>query len=352
MRAGAAQRGHDGPSLTQRSLRAAAASCALLVACSLGAGGGGAPLTPPSVCSGDATACLVGTVKASGFQAPPARFQAQIFRELPVAGATPIATSLVGSDGSWAFSDLPAWGHYFVQAGADFGGQVAVGAVAGPLTVPPTPGASTDIVIKPVQLTIVQQASAGGTMQLQQALAYVWNPVDGSPAKGASVTIAAGGSAVAMQESAQGGAEAYTAVFSPLAAAQSAYTVTAVMPGSTSPTTWHAAAGSAAFTPTLTAPVANATVPQGQPLAVSWPVQASADEELVVLYSQQQGAWAQKYQSPRPNDQDATAETIPGSYVGAGTLLVNVLFSAAHCPTDQDGCVVNDETAAVQITAQ
>jgi hypothetical protein len=290
-------------------------------------------------------------VTLSGFLATPSRFQAQIFREFPVAGATPLATTYVGSDGSYAFSDLPPWGHYFVQAGADFGQPVAVGAVVGPLAVPQT-GAGADVTIEPVQLTIVQQSSAAGTLALQSALAYVFDPNSGAPAKGATLTLDLVGGQVAMQESTQGGAEAYTAVFAQPEPAQATYTVTAVLPGATSPTTWHAAAGSTSFTPTLSAPSANAAVPQGQPLLVTWPSEASADEELVVLYTQQQGAWAQQYESSRPDDEDVTTETIPGSYVASGTLLVNVLFAAAYCPSDQDGCVVTDETASAQITAK
>jgi hypothetical protein len=291
-------------------------------------------------------------VKVSGFTLPPNRFQAQIFREFPVAGATPLATSVVGYDGSYAFSNLSPWEHYFVQAAADFGQAVAVSAVVGPLTVPATGGGGADVTIKPVQLTIVQQAAAGGALQLQSALAYVFDPASGAPSRGANVTIEVGGAQVAMQESTQGGAEAYSVAFTQPPPAQPTYTVTTLLAGSASPTTWNAAAGSASFTPTLTVPAANATVPQGQPLLVSWPTEVSADDEVVVLYAQQQNAWAQQYESPHPDDQDATSETIPASYVTSGPLLLNVLFAAAHCPPDQDGCVLNDETAAVQITAQ
>jgi hypothetical protein len=306
----------------------------------------------PATCTGDATACLSGKAVAKGFTgATPTVYQARLFREFPIAGANPVATAFATADGTYAFSALPAWNHYFVQVAAQFGSPVAVGAVVGPLSVPST--GPVDVTIQPVQLNIVHEAPAGQAMQLTSALAYVFDPVDGSPAKGASVTIEVGGSQVAMQESAQGGAEAYSASFPASTPAQSTYTVTVLMPGlGQTPATYHAASGTASFTPSLSAPGANATVPKGQPLAVSWTAQPQADEELVVLYAQTQGTWGQAYMAPAPADADATTATVPASAVTAGPLLVNVLFAAASCPADQAGCVVNDETAAVQVTAQ
>jgi hypothetical protein len=311
---------------------------------------GPAPVTP-ATCTGDTTACLFGTATVHGFVDPPLRYQARLFREFPVAGTAALQTALADSDGTYAFSQLPPWTHYYVQVAADFGQAIAVSSVVGPLAIP-SGGAAADVTIKPVQLTIGQQASAGGTMQLTSALAFVFDPQDGSPAKGASVTIEVGGTQVAMQESTQGGAEAYIAAFPTPAAAQTTYTVTTLLPGSSSPAIWHASAGTASFTPSITAPAANVTVPQGQPLTVSWPSQPDADEEVVILYSQKQGSWAQAYETAQPHDEDATSEIVPGTVVAAGPLLVNVVFASGHCAPDQDGCVLSDETAAVQVTAQ
>jgi hypothetical protein len=64
------------------------------------------------------------------------------------------------------------------------------------------------------------------------------------------------------------------------------------------------------------------------------------------------GAWVPTWAST-PHDADATGDTIPGAQVTAGQpLLLNVAFAAAACAAGADGCVLSDQVAAAQITAQ
>ncbi len=303
-----------------------------------------------SGCAAGAADCLGGTAGTAGFTATPARMDANLYREFPEQGTAPLATVPVGSDGSWAFPALATWGHYYVQIAADFGQPQAVGAVVGPLSVPAT-GAPLAVNVKPVQLTVVEQALAGAALQLQSATAYVFDPGSGATVQGATVTITVGGSPVAMTAGTSAGS--YSASFaSAPPAAQPSYTITTALPGA-SPTSWQLQSASPTFTPTLTAPANGATVPKSQPLAVSWPAQPGADEEVVELFTQQQNAWQLAWSSPRPDDADVTQETVPATYVTAGSpLLVDVLFAVGSCPATADGCVVSGEIAAAQITAQ
>jgi hypothetical protein len=275
---------------------------------------------------------------------------ANLYREFPVEGATPLATVGVDPDGSWAFTGVSAWQHYFVQVGADFGQPLAIGAVVGPLGVPST--GSTVVTVKPVQLTVVEQALSGGAMQLASALAYVFDPASGALVQDATVTISVGGASVPMPWKSVGGTQAYSVTFATPPAAQASYAITTTLPGS-QPTFWQLQASTPSFTPSLSAPANGVTVAKGQPLSVTWTAQPAADEEILEFYTQQQGGWQQAYVSPHPDDADVTQETVPGSYVVAGTpLLVDVLFATASCPSSADGCVVSNEVAASQITAQ
>jgi hypothetical protein len=94
-------------------------------------------------------------------------------------------------------------------------------------------------------------------------------------------------------------------------------------------------------------------VPQGQALAVAWPAQTAADVELVELFAQAAGgAWSPTWAST-PVDATATGVTVPAAQVTAGApLLLNVAFASAGCVTGSDGCVLSDQVAAAQITAQ
>jgi len=329
-----------------------------LSACSLGSPGGNTTRIPPTPCSGDATRCLAGTASMAGFDASvTAPLRVKLFREYPLAGATESATTDVAYDGTWTFSGLDPWAHYFVQIAADFGQPVAVASVAGPLTIPTAAGASGPAVqVKPVQITVVEEALSGGPLQAASALVLAFDPGTGAPLAGATVTMGVGGAQVPVPEVQEGGIPTYAVTLPASTPVQSTYTFTVVPAGGTGTTsTWQVAAGNApaAITTALTSPQTGATVPQGQALAVAWPAQTAADVELVELFAQGAGgAWSQTWAST-PYDATATGVTVPGSQVTAGApLLLNVAFASAGCVTGGDGCVLRDQVAAAQITAQ
>jgi hypothetical protein len=319
------------------------------VACVSGGAG------PKTACSGDATACLQGSVTVQGFTATPMQVEASLFREFPSTGAVALRTVPIAEDGTWAFGDLAAWEHYYVEVQAAFGQSQDVGGFVGPLGVPVS-GGPVAIQLKPAQLTVLEQAAAGAALQVQSVVAYLFDPATGAPLQGATVSILLGGSAVPLPWTTIPGStnDGYYATFSTPVPAQATYTITSSAPGASAPTTWQLVANPPTFTPSLLAPVASGKVPVNQPLTVSWTAQPMADEELVTLYAQMGSAWSQVYALPAPVDQDVTTATIPGSDVGpAGqSLLVNVAFVQGSCPTSADGCVVGEMIAPAQITAQ
>ena len=319
------------------------------VACVSGGAG------PQTTCSGDATACLQGTVTVQGVTATPGQVEASLFREFPATGAVALATVPIAEDGTWAFSNLAAWEHYYVEVHAGFGQSQDVAGFVGPLDVPVS-GAPVAIQLEPAQLTVLEEAAPGAALQVQSALAYLFDPATGAPLQGATVSILLGGTAVPMPWTSIPGSSdsGYYVTFSTPPPAQATYTITSSVPGVSTPTTWQLVANPPTFTPSLSAPAANATVPVNQPLTVSWTAQPAADEELVELYAQVSGAWSSVYQLPAPVDEDGTTATIPGSYLApAGQpLLVNVAFVQASCPASADGCVVGELIVPAQVTPQ
>jgi hypothetical protein len=308
----------------------------------------------PSCGDGDTT-CLQGTVTLQGFTATPQELQASLFREFPATGTTPLQTIPLDPNGAWVFDGLDPWAHYFVEIVADFGQPQAEASFVGPLEVPSS-GAPVASLVKPAQLTVLAQAASGMAQEVESAAAFLFDPATGAPLQGATVSIAIGGTAVAMPWTSIPGSptDGYYASFSPPVTAQATYTITATTPGGSSPSTWQLVAGSASFSPVLTAPMPSTTVPANQPLTVAWPAQPMADEELVQLYTMATGGWSPAWELAAPLDEDATTATIPGSYVSPSgqMLLVNVAFLQASCPATADGCVVGEVIAPAQITAQ
>jgi hypothetical protein len=304
-------------------------------------------------CTGDATACITGTATVQGFSATPRQLQVNLFREFPSTGAGPLTTEVVTPGTNFAFSALPPWAHYYVQVQADFGQPVAPAGFVGPLTVPSA--APVDVQVKPVQLSVLEQSQAGAAMQLQSALAYLFDPSSGAPLQDADISIVIGGTPVPMPwTQVTGGTFGYSVAFAASTPAQSTYTITTGQPGATDASSWQLVADVPTFTPTLSAPANGANVPAGQALTVSWPEQPASDEEIVQLFALMSGAWSAVYQSPAPDDADAVGETLPSSDVGppGQSLLLNVAFLKGNCPPSADGCVVAEAVAAEAITAQ
>lgn len=328
------------------------------------AGDGGADAVAPgpatATCQGDATLCLSGTVTtARSLAAVPNVLVASLFRVFPSGQEMPLSSQTVATDGTWAFSNLPAWAHYYVRIAAEISVSGAapstLTSIAGPLTVPST-GHPTAVQVRPVELQVLESRLPGAGSQVQWASAHVFDPVTGDEMTGgAQVSIDIGGTSTAMPWGADSaGKPAYFVQFTTPPAAQSMYEVTTSAPafGST-PLTWTLVADPPAFDAGISAPASNATIPVGQPLSVTWPAHPTADYEVVELFAHTPSGWTGAWQSPAPDSPDATQETVPGSAIGAaGPYLLNVVFSKANCPTTSDGCVYAGSVADVQLTAQ
>ncbi len=310
----------------------------------------GGYVTPATeACTGASTACLSGTAAATAFTTAPKHMEAHLFRGYPSSGSAEISTLPVALDGTWAFSGVAAWDHYFVQIVADFGQPVAIAAVAGPLAVPSSAG-PVAVQVPPVQLSVLQESQPSGAVQLVSALAYVFDPSSGAAVSSATVAIDVGGAPQPLVwTSVDATTSAYVLQFPAGTAAQATYTVTTELSGS-SASSWTLSSPTTSLSPTLSAPSSGATVPAGQPLTVSWP-ELPSDGELVELFKQQAGAWTAAYQSP-PDDADVTQQTVPGADVTAGPLLINVDFLLGSCPVTSNGCVAATFVAASQVTAQ
>lgn len=310
-----------------------------------------AEVTPTTeACTGVATTCLSGTAAPSGFTVAPKRMKVELYREYPASGAVPVASVPVALDGTWAFSSLGTWGHYFVQLVADFGQPVSLSSVVGALTVPST-GSPIALRVLPVQLSLLQQGPPGGPQLLVSALGYVFDPLTGAPVSNATVAVVVGGTPQAMTWT-QVAASTYAYLFTApsMTPAQATYTVTTSQPGGATSTWQLTAPTTTTLMPNLTAPAGGATIPANQPLTVEWPAQA-ADAETVELYAMAQGTWSSVYASPI-EAADVLQQTVPSTDVTAGSLLVNVQFLLGGCPPTADGCVAAGVVASAQVTAQ
>jgi hypothetical protein len=254
----------------------------------------------------------------------------------------------IAGDGKWAFSGLDPWGHYYVEALAGFGQAQNVATVVGPLGVPGL--GSVSVQLKPAQLSVIEQGAPGMPLQMQSAVAYLFDPSSGAPLQGATVSIVVGGKAVPMPwTDVAGGNYGYYATFPTPTPAQATYAIT-----SSAGSSWSLVANPPTFTPSVSAPANGAKVPSGQPLTVTWSAESEADEELVQLFAQAGTGWTPDYQAPTPYDSDVTTATIPGASVGpAGQpQLLNVSFVHGNCPSSADGCVVAEVVVPAQISPQ
>ncbi len=316
---------------------------------------------PTNACTGDAAACLSGTAETLGFTAGPMHRCASVYRAFPQGTATPLQTQLVADDDTWAFSGLPAWGHYYVVVVDDFAtvdGGSAIPAIAGPLTVPvgsPDGGAGA-VRVKPVQLSLLESRIAGGGWLAQWASAHVFDPSSGSELEGsAQVGVSIGGTPVGLPwvaaDAGAAGASSYFVQFSPPPAAQATYTLVTTAPGlGSGAATWTLRADPPSFDGVIATPTDGATVPVGTALSVTWNPEPSADYELTEVFQKSGAAWKSTYTSPQPNDSTVTSETIPN--LPAGQYLLNVALTKANCPPAADGCVLAAAIAAVEFTVQ
>ncbi len=344
----------------------------LAVACSSGSeqspvqGDGGSPgeggVEPPPphwACSGAASACLSGTATTKGFGTQPQLLLAELYQLFPLGSAVPLKQETVATDGTWAFDNVPAGGHYYVQIVGDFGKAPAIGTLAGPLSVPAT-GGPVAVTVQPVQAVAsehYQQASSGmgGSFVLDWASAHVFSPSDGSELQSSAATVAidVGGTSTPMPWTTTGGEKLYFADFATPPVAQASYTITASGQAFGSmPASWTLVPSPPSFTPTITSPANGATVGANQPLAVSWPPQSGADYVTVALFQLTDGGASPVDPNPPPQLPPDTTSNVDDAGVRPGSYVVDVYFTTAACPTTAQGCVLSSAVAAAQFTAK
>jgi hypothetical protein len=318
-------------------------------------GGAGGPVPKTNACSGNPTLCLSGTVALGPrFVAKPVGHRVRLYSLFPTGGVpTAAPEQTVALDGTWAFSALPAWSHYYVQAAVAFtrdGGTHAASAIVGPLTVPWS-GAPIAVQIDPVQVELLESRGPGGSLAVDYALAHVFDPATGGEVSGAAVSLAVGASSTTLPWTATlpGNAGAgYFATFSSPPAAQPTYTVTITYPAGSPPVPYELVADPPAFDGTVTA-----TPTSSSAVNVSWSSEPQADYEVVEVYRSQGDAGydpTPAYISALPDSPDAASETIDGGVLEAGKYLVNVAYAKANCPADAAGCVIAESVAGQTVT--
>jgi hypothetical protein len=335
------------------------------------AGGGGSDATtdtgatldagaPPNTetCSGDPSLCLFGTAQAThGFSVMPSGLRARLYRAFPSSNANDVVAQLtVAKDGTWAFSGLPAWAHYYVEIQPGFPADAGIAKTTatriGPLAVPNATGAAIDVRVAPVQLDVFEGSAPGTPLQLQTVFARLAESTPGS----ASVSVLIGSTPTAMPYNST--MSLYYVQLAPNVPAQPTYQLTtSLMPGQP----LSLVADPPQFAVAITSPSPAATVPSKTDLRVTWALQPAADYELVDLFWQMPSVTTNVYSSPQPRAQDVTQELIPGGpddagkpgpLANPGTYLLNVAFTKANCPAVADGCVHASTVANEQLTVQ
>jgi hypothetical protein len=280
--------------------------------------------------------------------------EVQLYRAFPAGAATPLMTTPVALDGTWALSNVPAWSHYYLELVADFSGQpYAIASYTGPVSVPSK--GSIALTVEPVQLQVLEQSGSAAGFEVESAAARVFDPTSGAEIKQtATVSITVGGMATPMPWTIVNmNVSSYLVQFMSPPAAQPMYTITtAAPPFGASAVTWQLVPAPPTFTGTVSSPASGATIPQGQPLTVTWAPQPAADYVVVELFLLMGGQYVQKYASPQPDAADAVKEVIPGPLIPAGKYLLDVFFSTANCPATADGCVLASAVTGVDLTAQ
>ncbi len=312
--------------------------------------------TASGTCTGDAAACVSGTLAARGFNVPFASAKVQLYAVFPYGKATPVAEAAVTADGKFAFSGTDPAARYFLQGVARFtsgAGTFAVATVAGPFTLPMA--APADLKIRPVFLEALQQRPAGGALALSWASAHVYDPGSAAELTNAKVTLHAGAQALDMPFSTNlSGQMSYFAQLGGGAPAPTALGIDVAHPSFAGGASFTLAAETPDFDPAVTLPADQAQVPAGQPLDVVWTANPRSAYAIVELFAPKAGGgFEARYASDAPRAPAVAKETLPASALATpGMYLLNVQMSRPSCPTTADGCVYNASTAAVNLIAK
>jgi hypothetical protein len=313
------------------------------------------PIPKTAVCEGDTTLCLSGTLALKDFTAPPTAGKVTLYHLFPSGNVEVIAWTPVADDGTFAFSRLDNWGHYYLQGEARFGNGAharGVASTVGSFTIP-APSKPIAIVVRPVLLEVLQQAPSGGATLLSWASAHLYDPASGTEVTLGSVSLTAGGMSYPMPYGTNaGGAHSFNVNLPAGTPGGTTFTITTSYPElGSSPKTWSLTGEPATFGGAIVSPMG--TVPANAPLKVEWQAETMASYSQTELFEQQGTDYVQRYVSPTVNAPDVTTETIPASALAtSGSYLLNEGYANATCPTTADGCVYNFSTAIVNLTVQ
>jgi hypothetical protein len=311
------------------------------------------PIPKTAKCTGEMTACLSGTVAVDSFKAKPSATKVTLYTVFPHGDTPTVSWTPVATDGTFAFSNVPAWGHYYLEAEARFGTGAsanAVSSIVGSFTVPAT-NSSIPIVIRPVFLELLQQAPAGMSTTLAWASAHLYDPTTGAELTDGTVSLTASSKSYPMPYgmNAGGTMSFFAALPAGIPGGTSFAIVTSAQELGATPMTWTLAGDPATFGGSITSPTG--TAPANTPLTVTWTAEPMASYSVTELFVQKGTSYASTYTSPTVNAPNITTETIPSSALPtSGAYLLNESYSNATCPATADGCVYNVSTAAVNLT--
>jgi hypothetical protein len=325
-------------------------------------GGGGADALPPpmqtAACTGDPTACISGTLALKDFSGSFSAAKVELYRVFPYGQVQPVQTMALADDGTYAFSGVAPWTHYYVQGVVRFGtGSTAhaVAAVVGPLVAPVTPASPVAIAVKPVFIEALQQRQPDGTTALSWASTHVYDPSSGAELSDATVNLVANGQTYPMPFTQNvAGTQSYFVNLPIGVAGGTSFQIAVTEPklNGGMPLSWNLVGQPATFTGAITSPTGS--VPINTPVTVTWQAQPLAAYTITELFlAPLMGTPTQTYISAGAVAPDVTQETIPASSLTtAGAYLLNVEYSTATCPASADGCVYNLSTAALSFNAQ
>jgi hypothetical protein len=311
------------------------------------------PIPKTEACKGDKTACLSGTVSLEDFKGQPTASRVTLYKVFPHGNNPSITWVPVAMDGTFAFSDLPAWDHYYLEAAVTFGSganEHSVASVVGSLTLP-SAGTAISIVVRPVYLEILQQTAPPTANSLAWASAHLYDPTTGDELTSGSVSLTVGGKPVDMPYGANaGGTMSFYVALPTGTAGGTSFTITTSAPAfGSSPLTWNLVGDPATFQGAILSPTS--TAPVDKPLTVTWQAVPDASFSETELFVQSGSGFTPTYTSPEVNAPNVTSETIPASALSAaGAYLLNESYSNATCPASADGCVYNVSTAAANLT--